>query len=90
MNLVCHSSNITIHYDSLLPSILAHFLQLINLVGNNSPNRHQPYRGTRYSQEEGSTLCRLLYENITACHGLAKEHCCLFSPEFAVYTTGTT
>lgn len=64
MNLSCRSSNITIHYDSLLPSILAHFLQLINLVGNNLPDRHQPDRGSLYSQEEGSTVCLLLCENI--------------------------
>lgn len=76
MNLICHSSNITTHYDSLLPSILAHFLQLINLVSNNSPNR-----GSLHCHGEGCTLfsCR----RRSACHGLAKGHCCPSSPEFA-------
>lgn len=88
MNLACHSSNTTIHYDSLLPSILAHFLQLINLIGNNLPNRHQLYRGTLFPEGRLHSLLSSLW-NVTACHGLAKEHCCPFSPRFAIYRAGT-
>lgn len=88
MNLACHSSNTTIHYDSLLPSILVHFLQLINLTGNNLPNRHQLYRGTLFPEGRLHSLLSSLW-NVTACHDLAKEHCCPFSPRFAIYGTGT-